>query len=190
MPKIIENIQETILAVAKNIVVQESYEMLTMRRVSEESGIAVGTVYNYFPTKKDLMYHLLEDYWYEYLKVIDDIHENETGFYIKMKMINFHLGRFVDDFLGIWLKNSRPGYDQNGLDRKDLFTEKVIRKIEEIVALAVQEGEIKLPLPSYEISRYIFMNMLMISQMKQFDYESFEKILKKLFIYGGVGNEE
>ena len=54
MPKRIENLKETILQHARQILLEEGYGALTMRAVAARCGIAVGTVYNYFPAK-DMM---------------------------------------------------------------------------------------------------------------------------------------
>ncbi|MFR4439841.1 MAG: TetR/AcrR family transcriptional regulator [Hungatella sp.] len=35
---------------------------LSIRRLASESGIAIGTVYNYFPSKADLIAEVLEDF--------------------------------------------------------------------------------------------------------------------------------
>lgn len=180
MPKIIANVKDSILNIAKNIVIKEDYDKLTMRKVSEESGIAVGTIYNYFPTKRDLMIQLLEDYWYEYLDAINEIDKNEVEFYIKLEKIFRELEKFLNDFLEVLLKNSRPGFDENSRGRKDLFTEKLIKKIEEILIIAEHKGEVKLILEPHELSKFLFMNFLMMAQMKQFKYENFEKLIKKL----------
>lgn len=181
MPKIIENLRDTILSVAKNIVIEEDYDRLTMRKVSEESGIAVGTIYNYFPTKQALMIQLLEDYWYEYLIIIDEIDHSETDFYGKLSKIFIKLEEFLNTFMEVWLKNSRPGYDDDSRSRKDIFTEKLIVKLEEILTEAEKTGEINLILDSHELANFLLMNFIMMAQMKQFKYENFKKIIIKLF---------
>ena len=52
MPKIIENLRQTLLSAARTLLLREGYAALTIRRVAAISGIAVGTVYNYFPSKE------------------------------------------------------------------------------------------------------------------------------------------
>ena len=60
MPKLYEDLRETIVQEAKVLIVSNGYGKLNMREVAKASGIAVGTIYNYFPTKDSLMLVLNE----------------------------------------------------------------------------------------------------------------------------------
>ena len=55
MPKIIDNVRERAIAEARRLMLEESYENLTIRRVAAGLGVAVGTLYNYFPSKDFLI---------------------------------------------------------------------------------------------------------------------------------------
>ena len=63
MPKIILNLRENILKESKKILKTESYDKLTVRRVAASCGVAVGTVYNYFPSKEMLTAGVMLDDW-------------------------------------------------------------------------------------------------------------------------------
>ena len=47
--------KEELLAIAKEIAGREGIGNLNIRRLASESGIAIGTVYNYYPSKGDLI---------------------------------------------------------------------------------------------------------------------------------------
>ena len=51
MPKIIEGAREKILTNAKRRLFEKGYLHLSLREVAKESGIATGTIYNYFANK-------------------------------------------------------------------------------------------------------------------------------------------
>lgn len=55
--------KEELLAAAKHIVYQEGLDQLNIRRLAKECGIALGSVYNYFPSKSDLIFGVIEDFW-------------------------------------------------------------------------------------------------------------------------------
>ena len=63
MPKIILNLRENILKESKKILKTEGYEKLTVRRVAKLCGVAVGTVYNYFPSKEMLTAGVMLEDW-------------------------------------------------------------------------------------------------------------------------------
>ena len=63
MPKIIDNVREQLLAVAKRQVTERGYAKTTIRSVAGECGLAVGTVYNYFKSKDRLIATFMAEDW-------------------------------------------------------------------------------------------------------------------------------
>lgn len=181
MPKIINNLKNVILDYARDIILNDGYENLTMRNVSEKSKIAVGTIYNYFPTKKDLVVQILEDYWYDYLKIVDAIDKNEPDLYLKLLEIYKNLETFVDTFKEVWVKDINYGYTEDTLMRKMNFLDTLNKKIEIILIKEQNNGTINLFLEPYTTSKFLILNFLMMAQIKHFEYNDFEKIIKKLF---------
>lgn len=55
MPKIIEDLEEKLLAEARRQIEESGYGSMTVRSVAKACGVGVGTVYNYFPSKDDLV---------------------------------------------------------------------------------------------------------------------------------------
>ncbi len=55
MPKIIEGVREKIMTNAKRRLFEKGYLHLSLREVARESGIATGTIYNYFANKDELI---------------------------------------------------------------------------------------------------------------------------------------
>ena len=63
MPKIIEGAREKILVNAKRRLFEKGYLHLSLREVAKESGIATGTIYNYFANKDELIATIMLDDW-------------------------------------------------------------------------------------------------------------------------------
>ena len=55
MPKIIDGLQMQILKEAKPQAFKNGYSKMTIRSVAKACDIAVGTIYNYYPSKEFLM---------------------------------------------------------------------------------------------------------------------------------------
>ena len=55
--------KEVLLERAREIAYHEGVSRLSIRRLAAEMGIAVGTVYNYYPSKADLVADVMEDFW-------------------------------------------------------------------------------------------------------------------------------
>lgn len=71
MPKIIENLESRILEEARRQIEASGYSALTIRSVASSCGVGVGTVYNYFPSKDDLVAtYMLQD-WKDCISIVE-----------------------------------------------------------------------------------------------------------------------
>ena len=57
--------REQLLQAAKVLVAQEGAQALNIRRLAASCGVSVGSIYNYFPAKSDLVAALIGDFWRE-----------------------------------------------------------------------------------------------------------------------------
>lgn len=64
--------KEDILAVSKEMVIKNGIQEINMRNVAKQCGVAVGSVYNYFPSKNDLMIAVIDAIWKEIIQGISD----------------------------------------------------------------------------------------------------------------------
>lgn len=63
MPKIIENLESRLIKEAEKQIEESGYGTMTIRSIAKACGVGVGTVYNYFSCKEELIAtHLLEDW--------------------------------------------------------------------------------------------------------------------------------
>ena len=83
MPKIIENLREQLLAEARRQIEEHGYGRTTIRSVAAGCGIAIGTVYNYFPSKEMLVASYMAEDWEECLRVIRSADSSEAETYIR-----------------------------------------------------------------------------------------------------------
>ena len=75
MPKVIKDVQELILQSATELFGQHGYRSADMKMISDKTGIAVGTIYNYFPNKKNLYISVLEKSWDNTFRKLEDIRQ-------------------------------------------------------------------------------------------------------------------
>lgn len=57
--------RDNILKVSRAMVLTEGFSSLSMRAVALRCGVAVGSIYNYFPSKADLISATIESVWEE-----------------------------------------------------------------------------------------------------------------------------
>ena len=71
MPKIIENPQIRLMEEARRQIETAGYAAMTVRSVAKACGMGVGTVYNYFTSKDELLARCMLDEWSRCIAVIE-----------------------------------------------------------------------------------------------------------------------
>jgi len=75
MPKIIKDVEKTIKNCAVVLFAELNYTDVDMRMISKKSGVAVGTLYNYYENKKQLYLSILKESWQNTFNKLDVINE-------------------------------------------------------------------------------------------------------------------
>lgn len=75
MPKIIKDVEKSIRNCAKELFIELNYTNVNMKMISKKSGIAVGTLYNYYANKKELYISILKESWQNTFNKLDAISE-------------------------------------------------------------------------------------------------------------------
>lgn len=65
MPKIIKDLEDKILYSALELFGEYGYEKVNMKEIATSTGIAVGTLYNYYSNKKQLFIDVFNKSWKE-----------------------------------------------------------------------------------------------------------------------------
>jgi AcrR family transcriptional regulator len=183
LSRVIENPKQLILSKAKEILYNQGYHKLNMRGLSKACDIALGTIYNYYPTKKELVVEMMADYWQNYLDSVEKIINSNADIYIKLNNIFNELEVFIQNFRQYWLTPELYGsqeYVEGGLQKEYVFMEKLIGIIENILIKEQANKNIHIKLGARETANFIIMNFVTIVQMPLFKYESFEVFLKEL----------
>ncbi len=63
MPKIIENLPQKLMDETKRQVAERGYAATTIRSVAKGCGVGIGTVYNYFPSKDQIIAGFMLEDW-------------------------------------------------------------------------------------------------------------------------------
>ena len=71
MPKIIKDAKETIVKEARALLAENGASKLNMRALAESAGVAAGTLYNYFPSKEDLITEVVREDWVKMLDAVE-----------------------------------------------------------------------------------------------------------------------
>ena len=100
MPKIIENVREQLLAVARKQTRERGYAGMTIRSVASECGLAVGTVYNYFKSKDMLIASFILVDWLECVRSIAESPKENRRQYLNF--IHLSLLKFQEKYRALF----------------------------------------------------------------------------------------
>ena len=106
--------REDVLIHALNIIKKEGMESCTARRLSTELKIAVGTIYNYFQSRDELLKECFIRSWHETTKKMEEISHKDINLEDKLKAI---LVQIENDVIS---RNGLGGYlfHQSNIDMK------------------------------------------------------------------------
>ena len=125
MPKFIKNAKETILREAKDLILTEGVSHFNMRAVAERSGIAAGTLYNYFPSKEHLIASVILEDWHAILSDVRDKLKKVESAIAGCEIIFSAIQSFSNQHRPIWqfsltrteFSNLRPKYHKVLIDQ-------------------------------------------------------------------------
>lgn len=107
--------KEEILSVSKNMVAQQGVQAINMRSVAKQCGVAVGSVYNYFPSKNDLIIATIDAIWREIIQGISNCTPS-AGFLENVEKLFYGVksgGEKYPSFFGI----HSMGVEKSGKDK-------------------------------------------------------------------------
>ena len=73
MPKVIDDAEERIFQAVVELISQQGLENTSMRKIAARSDLAVGTLYNYFNDKEELICHVIDKSWQGTFSKLDKI---------------------------------------------------------------------------------------------------------------------
>lgn len=87
MPKVIKDVEETIFEAASELFGEQGYKNTDMKQIAQKSGIAVGTLYNYYSNKKALFLTVFKKSWEHTFVELDRIIEGDGNSLDKIKKL-------------------------------------------------------------------------------------------------------
>lgn len=120
MPKVIADLENRILDRARGLFLQEGYQGLTIRKVAAECGVAVGTVYNYYPSKERLIVAVMLEDWHTALSRMQQGTQEAPAALEGLYAVYCGIRSFAEPYLSVWKCYSETaGMPQLGRERHD-----------------------------------------------------------------------
>lgn len=177
--------KDIILAAAEDIAINKGIAKINIREVAKNSGIAIGTVYNYFPSKGDLLIAVIEDFWNGAFAKVDWRSFAYNDFYVNLENIYNILYVYLNKFKENWLDQLSLLSTQEkllGKQKQNEYFEKIYDKI--IVLMDMDDRLRAYPWPELKskekTAEFIFDNMMLMLRKGEKDMGFFIILLKKI----------
>lgn len=138
MPKILNNVREDILKVARDTLVTSGYAKISMREIASVCGIGTGTLYNYFKSKQEIIACILSSDWDMMIRRMENSNKINQEPIKKLEFIFTELAFFMNHTHNIWNENL---IDE--LDMSELCTVKERKKTLNIQLSNIISGALK-----------------------------------------------
>lgn len=130
MPKILTNVKPDIYKATKQMLNQDGYDKLSIRGIAKECGIGMGTIYNYFKSKDEIIIEIVLDDWNMVLKRMDNVIESDKSVMEKLTIVYKQLNEFVSGYHGMWLDMMMSGSKPpSGECRRASYTLELLERI-------------------------------------------------------------
>ena len=106
MPKRIAALRENILRVSRETLLGGGFDGLTIRAVARECGVAVGTVYNYFPSKEVLVASIMLEDWIRALERMQERAASAADAIAGLRAVFDEIRAFAGLYEGAWAQYS------------------------------------------------------------------------------------
>lgn len=176
MPKIIENLKETIILESRRLLANKGYDDFNIREIAKHCNIALGTFYNYFPTKDELVIEIVREDWKEISNLVEKLMVTDESFKEKIRKIYLAVGQFISNYISIFMEMAmlkKPSYNHESPDRFQLL----YNKLGELIDIERAKGHIHSRLSSYNLAQLIMSNLIYLNKNQ---YISFDELYDHL----------
>ncbi|MDD2482230.1 MAG: TetR/AcrR family transcriptional regulator [Lutispora sp.] len=179
------NYKDIILAEAKDIAIKQGMAKINIRSVAKNSGIAIGTVYNYFPSKGDLLAAVIEDFWDHAFKNVDWQSFEYSNFYDNLEKLYSILYVYLNKFKENWLEQLAFLNTHErvlGKKKQNEYFKKIRDKIIYLMDMDESLGQHAWTesVSKAKLAEFTFDNMLVMLRKGEKDMHFFIIVLKKI----------
>ncbi len=176
MPKIIENVKESLILEGRKTLIEKNYKELNIRDIAKNCNIAIGTFYNYFSNKEEFVSEIFKDDWRNTLNLAERLKTSEEPLKEKIRKIYISMQDFVDKYISIFYEIAMlKGYEsKRDYDMQDIYV-----KVQEILSIEKNKGNVKSPLSMQKLAHFIVINIMDLNKNK---YMSFDELYEQMNI--------
>lgn len=175
--------QEILIEKAKEVLLNDGIEALSIRKLAKECGISVGVFYNYFETKTDLIFAIVFEFWQEIMHKKDLNNQNDICIYVKnLYMI---LVDKLEEFENTWLMQMSVLDSSDKQKGRQLEKQCFTHIVSETILVIEKDKKISHNvfndvLTKEAFTYFVLMNTISIARDRHGDCDAFIEIIKRV----------
>lgn len=187
MLRLVEDPKTLILSTASSLVSEEGLSAINMRNIAKKCDVGLGTIYNYFPTKIDLVNAVIKDFWDECFKEFHHAFDPKLDFFKQLETLYLYIIQYLNQVEDTDLKNLSPLFgfykDPNKLHELP-YMEHFIHVLDDLIEThhIYFDKNFYEALGKQDLIQFIFSNFINLLIAQHSDYKSFDSILKRILI--------
>ncbi|HHK67424.1 MAG TPA: TetR/AcrR family transcriptional regulator [Candidatus Acetothermia bacterium] len=137
--------EERIRGAAIRVFSREGFHRARMREIAEEAGIAVGSIYNYFASKEELLISLFEEEFEARLSFLEELQRRSAPIRETLQRLleeHFSFVRIRPELAQLLL---RERFNRGGKlsDRLIVLQRRMVERIGQIISRGIEDGWIR-----------------------------------------------
>lgn len=172
-----------ILNVAENLALVVGINNITMRMIAEKAEISLGSIYNYYTNKGEIICDIIENFWKDAFSNINLSHIHSLDFLSALETIYYELSNFLNVFKKDLLEQLyllSTSDKINGKKKEAQYLSKIHIFIEMGLKSSGNISQNYSPLEIEKLSKFIFDNLIIILKSDEDDFPLFKKVLNKI----------
>ena len=168
-----------LLDCARRIECAEGADALSIRRLASEANIGVGTIYNYFESKQDVLLAMTEEYWQAAIEEMQNIETNDR-FSEQIRQIYSFLCEKMNECAKILMRSLRED-PENGRTRMTSMQASVEQALMERLRRdkAIRKNVWNDRFTKEAFASFVFANVLLLLRQEG-DIEFFLDIIERI----------
>ena len=176
--KKLENQKEIIFNTAKDILLHEDINKLSIRMLSTRLNIGMGTIYKYYGNKDEILLDITKDLWFSYIQEVSNFDKSIDSFDEYIEFLFVKLKFFSEKFnYAVLSKELSSSFNKEGKQRhqeaQSIFIDLINKGIKSYYIIEDSKSLI--------VANFIANNLIALITNKEYSFEIFKTILNDIF---------
>lgn len=173
MPKIISNLKEELMIKGKEILVNKGYNSLNIRDLAKNCNIGIGTFYNYYQNKDEIVRAIIKADWEKIIVSTSTKIDNENlSFKKRINIIYDGVNEFLKNYLDTFMVMVSNG-TKDHRHRNDKILIPYENILKGILILHKNKGDISYEIEDGKLAKLILNNIIFICRDNSISFDEF-----------------